>query len=377
VLKSVSVSGIALVGEALTASTTPAGAAVVYQWQKSDSENGTYTDIVGATGNTYELTSEDDDKWIRVMATGTGDYMGAAISNPKRIYDSGSGTINDPFPIATADELKKIGSSEKPSDKYYVQIADIDLSGEDNWVPLPAFSGTYDGNGYTISNLKIDRTGTDYVGLFSSLSSSGKLININLKDVDVKGKNYVGGLVGDVTGGIIEDSCVSGSVYGTNSFVGGLVGGINTTDIKNSYTSCTVSGSADYIGGLVGSSLYCIIIQSYATGNVSGNNYVGGLVGFNMGSSISYCYAVGEVSSNNPKIQYIGGSVGLNYSTIVYVYYNSETSGQNDTDKGTPRTTEQMKRGTANSVINGEPIYTGWDPAVWDFGDETDYPVLR
>lgn len=344
-VRSVSVSGIARVGETLTASATPLAATVDYQWQRSYSENGTYTDIGGAIGDAYILTGEDEGKWIRARATGTGNYMGTVVSEPIRIYGYGSGTTNDPFSIATADDLNEVRNSP---DKCYIQIADIDLSGYGNWDPFPAFSGIFDGNGYAISNLKIDLAGTDHVGLFSQLNG-GKLVNINLENVDVKGSVYVGGLVG-YNEGTIEDSCVSGSVSG-NSQVGGLVGFNNGT-----------------------------IIQAYTTGSVSANNgNAGGLVGRFQGGTISYCYAVGEVSPDGVlKIGGLCGDGSTNQIYFSYYYYDSSLPGHsNDNGRGEPRTSGQLKQGTADSEINGEMVYTGWDPSVWDFGDENDYPVLR
>jgi len=76
------VKGVAKVGETLTAEITPSGATVNYQWLRSDSEGGTYTNIIGATTKTYKLDPGDFGKWIKVKATGTGNYKGTVESKP-------------------------------------------------------------------------------------------------------------------------------------------------------------------------------------------------------------------------------------------------------------------------------------------------------
>jgi hypothetical protein len=78
-VSAVSVGGMAVAGETLTANTTPSGASLIYQWQISDSADGTYTDISGATSKTYVLAVEDAGNWIRVRTTGTGNYIGTVI----------------------------------------------------------------------------------------------------------------------------------------------------------------------------------------------------------------------------------------------------------------------------------------------------------
>ena len=76
--------GVAKVGETLTATITPSGATASYQWMRSDSEDkdGTYTNISGATEKTYKLVAADVGKYIKVKATGTGNYKGTVESEP-------------------------------------------------------------------------------------------------------------------------------------------------------------------------------------------------------------------------------------------------------------------------------------------------------
>ena len=257
-----------------------------------------------------------------------------------------------------------------PGIQYFKQTADIDLSGHD-WTPFP-FGGRFDGNGNTISNLTIDMPTSVYVGFFSELLPDGELTGIRLDKVDVKGKARVGGLVGEAQGKIFN-SYASGSVIGSDYSIGGLVGKV-TGEISNSYASVSVNvskGFGSHVGGLVGFSVG-EISNSYASGSViaSGDN-IGGLVGMAQ-RKIFNSYASGSVIGFGDTV---GGLVGdVNYSNLVFSsYYDRETTNQSDDKgKGSPRTTDEMKKGTPS-----ESIYTGWDLAIWDFGDTTDYPTLR
>ena len=68
-------------GETQTANVTPSAATVSYQLQKADSADGSYSNIEGATGKTYQLTEAENTKYIKVVVTGTGNYTGTATSD--------------------------------------------------------------------------------------------------------------------------------------------------------------------------------------------------------------------------------------------------------------------------------------------------------
>jgi hypothetical protein len=214
---------------------------------------------------------------------------------------TGGGTLTDPFVVMTAEDLDHV--REYPA-AYYIQGADIDLSGYragSDWVPIGTdsekFTGTFNGNAFTISGLVI-HSSSDHVGLFG-FAQGAKLDNIRLVDVDVTGRDFVGGLVGSARSTAITGSSVVsvlGKVNGVSS-VGGLVGQLEDTGavIRDSYAAVDVSGSMR-IAGLVGIDVNNTdgIERSYASGNVSGYSYVGGLVGTSYGS-IQNSYVTGSV----------------------------------------------------------------------------------
>ena len=190
------------------------------------------------------------------------------------------------------------------------------------WEPF-GYGGTFDGNGYTVGNLYIDRPRVDNVGLFRGRY---RIRNMVLYGVDVTGNANVGGLAGHNSGDI-SDSTVSGTVTG-NANVGGLAGN-NDGDISGSTANGDVTGN-DNVGGLVGNN-GGDISGSTASGDVSGNDNVGGLVGRNerdfanyRNGNISDSTASGTVSGND----YVGGLVGRNDSFIIGSEAEGDATGR-------------------------------------------------
>jgi hypothetical protein len=106
-------------------------------------------------------------------------------------FAGGTGTQHDPYQIATADQLNEVRNSTYYG-TYFILTDHIDLASYSNWTPIPYYYGNMDGDGYTISNLSIS-VDTDYAGLIGNVGYSVKLTNMNLVNIDVKGKVYVGG----------------------------------------------------------------------------------------------------------------------------------------------------------------------------------------
>ena len=217
--------------------------------------------------------------------------------------------------------------------------ADIDLTGKE-WTPIGtsgnSYTGTFDGNGKTITGLKI--TGSnDYAGLFGFIGSGGTVKNVVLEDVQITSDNS-SGLAGGVAGyswGNIENCSVSGSVS-SNSTAGGVVG----TQLGGSITGCSSSATVkgtQKAGGMAGATNGgASLTGCYATGEVtlessgSDNYFAGGVVGNNGGiSTLTACYATGSVSGSGSGTIYVGGVTGENLaSTLTACYHaNGTVSG--------------------------------------------------
>ena len=262
-------------------------------------------------------------------------------------YTGGTGDPNDPYQIATAEDLMELRSSVGDYDASFVLTEDIDLDPnlserylfKDAVVaPAPSertrfdayFEGTFDGQGHTIFNLTID--GGKSLALFGRVADGAVIKNLVLEAVDIQGSDHVGALVGRNLGGTISACSSSGRIEGKSS-VGGLVGTLegghvvscSTANIKvvgetveqNSSGRCIVSladtdevqGGSE-IGGLVGLSMGGHISSCSSSAWVEGDRNVGGLVGIQNGGEISNGSTVGCVSGDENT----GGLLGSNDS---------------------------------------------------------------
>ncbi|MFZ7132602.1 MAG: S-layer homology domain-containing protein [Eubacteriales bacterium] len=245
--------------------------------------------------------------------------------NHESDFNGGSGTQADPYQVANAEQLNNVRDY---LDAYFIQTADIDLNDYvteggifynegKGWAPIGSsysspFDGSYDGNGFTISNLYINRSPGTYIGLFGYTSSDSNLKNISLDSIDILGVTYTGGLIGYNNGSVSSCSAI-GIVEGTSSTTG-LLAGLNKGTVNNCSVSGEVYGIND-VGGFVGSNENNgVISSSYAEVIVDASGYRGGgFAGYNdSGSQINDCYSLGDVNGSTN----VGGFVGRNSGSI-------------------------------------------------------------
>ena len=174
--------------------------------------------------------------------------------------------------------------------------ADITLpavaDGESNWTPMGTdydpynpYTGTFDGDGHTITGLTINLPNQWCVGLIGCLG--GKVQNLTLAGAKINGSHYVGGVVG-VNFGSMIGCTVSGTVKGNSFNVGGVVG-FNSGTVTGCYATGDVSGYSD-VGGVAGRNYNGTVTGCYhAAGEVSGNMNVGGVTGYSS-VSMTGCY---------------------------------------------------------------------------------------
>jgi len=254
-------------------------------------------------------------------------------------YD-GDGITGNPFQVDDVDKLQcvgsehdDVGSQSEALSSNYTLVSDIDASGTSSWNggagfdPVGdssnEFTGTFDGNGYTIAGLVINRSSTTHVGMFGNTDDSATLERVELADATVDGNRSVGVLVGE-NNGTVRNSSASGTVNGPNGEVGGLVGN-NYGDVIESSASVRVNGSSA-LGGLVGNSrIGSTVTESYATGDIETPtaSSVGGLVGLSNSATVNRSYATGNVTADVS----VGGVVG-----------DSRTGGVGDPDSVITRT---------------------------------------
>ena len=249
------------------------------------------------------------------------------------------------YEVYNAEGLKnlaKLVNEEGKTDIDITLTGNITLTGE--WTPIGTesqpYTGTFDGGGkYTITGLKIDQSGTDYVGLIGRLGSGGTVQDVTLTEVNVTGGTFVGGIAGQ-NDGTVENCSVNGTVTGRGfTDTGGIVG-TNYGTISGCSAEGTVTGNTN-VGGIsglcvpnydtgTGSLIGSTIVGCGSTAAVSGSNYVGGVVG-NLGNncSLTACYSTGNVTVTSTT-SYAGGVVGVNaQGTVTGCYHATGTvSGQ-------------------------------------------------
>ncbi len=322
-------------------------------WYENDgSENFTaHTITTSADGarSVYAI-DVDGDGDVDVLSANSNDDKIAWYKSESHTFAGGAGTTSNPYHVSTPTDLHFVRAAI--SDKFIV-TANIDMNvapyntGE-GWDPIglnsreDEFQGVFDGNGFVIKNLYINRPTEDFVGLFGA-TFGGEIKNVALEDVDITGGSFTGALVG-----------------------------INYTDVQKSYAKGSVS-AANHSGGLVGTledylTSTAEVTDSYSLVNLtsSGGNF-GGLVGRLISGTISTSYAAGSVTGGTDAN---GGLVGLDEGgTVTNSYWDTQTTGQASSAGGTGYTTAQMRQSTN---------FTGFDFAnIWVIDEGTGYPGLN
>ncbi|WP_268236233.1 beta strand repeat-containing protein, partial [Halopseudomonas oceani] len=328
---------------------SPSGVTGLTTAQMFDAANFTGFDFADTWANADDQTTP----YLRALA-------GNRVFNKNDLPTGTLDATNRPALYTVIQNVEQLQAMRNNLSANYLLGNNIDATATASWnggagfVPVGnatyAYTGVFDGLGYSINGLTINRPNTNNVGLFGSVVN-GQISNVGLTNAVIIGRYYVGGLVGHFVSGYIRESYVTGRVSGI-MFVGGLAGELSNVSIKQSYSAADVTGSDSYIGGLVGLiDEHSRIEDSYATGQVSGTtSSIGGLIGYNTGS-------------------------------ITNSYWNTDTSGQTNavgigsSAGATGLTTAQMLQADS---------FTGWDidaqggtGTVWRIYEGYTAPLLR
>ena len=363
-------------------------------------------------------------------ATLAGDYVwgnDSALSTP-----TGSGTENDPYQLDSLDDLQWLSETPSQWGMHYLQTANINASATQAWndegtdentlegfSPIgngsTAFKGSFNGQNYTIDGLTINRPGQEYVGLFG-YAYTATVSDVHLSNANVKGKKYVGTLIGATYKANLSNLHATGASAGDIA-TGGLIGLLYYYSIlENASFRGEVKGntgdSTNYLatGGLLGKIEYASTVsKAWSQGNVTGNNMVGGFVGQNSYSNLANNYARANATAaynvvgsfigwnqtgsnvNGPVNNFSTGKVVLNNSTSGeggFAGHWTSSSSQGDNNYWDTATTNQESDKAPSSISKGytsvdmkeESSYENWDfDTVWMIsGNINDgYPFLR
>lgn len=301
--------------------------------------------VPGYTITKLQANGTEERNLSAAITPEAGKFYNITLNKDKEYTDDGQGN----YTVTSTEGLKNIAKLVNEEWKLGINItltADIDLKGID-WTPIgkddnKAYTGTFDGNGKTITGLTV--TGSDqYAGLFGYIGSGGTVKNVVLEGVQIESDNssgYAGGVAGD-SWGTIENCSVSGSVSGT-TFAGGVVGSQRGGSITGCNSSATVKGVI-FAGGIAGeTNSGASLTGCYATRDVTvendgtNNSHAGGVVGYNGGGTLTACYATGSVTGSGSGTIYVGGVTGSNNFGILTACYHAkeDVSGPTGTTGG-------------------------------------------
>ncbi len=308
---------------------------------------------------------------------------------------SGSGTPESPYQINNLANLLWLINDSSVWSADFLLTSDIDagsLTAKTGGATsigsnTNRFTGTFDGDGHTISGYYNNHAATDYTGFFG-YAYTAQIGNLILEDVDVRGATFVGGLVGTLSHASVFGCSVSGDVDGTTNVsgligqlwgnstitecvstvdvdgetrVGGIVGYQQGGSVKRCFSSGDVEGS-NSVGGLIGSSspsspYTCTIQNCYSNCYIDGGGSLyGGFAGYLGSATLTHCYSKGRVDGSGTS----GGFAAVASGTSATgCFWDVNTSNKSNSAAGTGLTTEQMK--TLSIYLD----------AGWDFVGET------
>lgn len=325
-----------------------------------------------------------------ILSTGFSPVRAATVA------PAGSGTSASPFLISNLQDLQWLqeylanAANDGGYDKHFRQTADIDLGTIADWTPLgqsaSGFRGSYDGQGYAISHLKIVISAESNSGLFAV--NNGTIVGLGVVDVAITGGLTTDQQVGALTGsnkGTIQRCWATGSIATAALATGGLVGqmttGIATVPItltdsfsRVDITNPTVSVNS-HVGGLVGDVAAGFVRNSYATGIVDTNatrndwDFSGGLAGEIKSSATAVnCFSTSLVDGgldtkyHSGLAGQLGGSLTYAQTTAAKAVYNALSVS----------TFSDIRTGRALNTFKTSSYFTdtgsGWSSAYpWDF----------
>lgn len=289
----------------------------------------------------------------------------------------GDGSEGNPYQIKSASGLNKM--HEFP-DKHFVLAQDIDGKGmffEAIGVNGTPFTGTFDGQGHTITGVIVSSGGA---GLFAINEGTIRNVGIINADIDVRRSNI--GILVDQNDGIVEYAYSTGSIRG-NSTVGGLVGYSNGI-VRNSYSTARVHARGKQAGGLIGiTNRGSTTEQVYATGAViAEESNAGGISGYGYNNTV-----IRNSMALNPSIvtgtasnRIVGRVLAGETATLVnnYADENMFVSSENVTANDP---NNEKGQGVGAETFSKPSFFIetlGWDfDTIWIWNEDAKRPLLQ
>lgn len=387
--------------EALTA---PQTVKVNTPFIQVDLGGGTYyfrpqSDVVLEAGCRYTYTVSVTAKGLELAGCTIGGWTDGG-SESGNATDPGDGyTVSEDgntYTVYTDDGLMAWAEAAQGNPSLNCTLThDIDLSGTE-WEPVGdrnnVYTGTFDGNGHTISNLTITKENLSFgddCGMFGRVGTNATIKDLTLESVrlNVGADGIPIGALAGSNQGTISNCKVSGNISVTNNemqYVGGIVGWMESGVIQYCHSSASIQGgNSEYVGGVLGGEyITATVIKGCSfSGSVTGNRFVGGIVGYCRSfDKKTACYSTGSLSSTGG---FAGGIVGaLQFTSeanacywsnfdgegVGYGYNSSEGTGLYKVD-GTTHTWQTATE-VMNAALGADSEY------IWETTDADTPPTL-
>lgn len=310
-------------------------------------------------GQTYSAECKDNTWTVRTDPMKSGESITAWVEADDKLPSysvmtsvgyPGSGTQEDPYQIYTANDLQNINGHS-----WYKLMNDIDLNGV-KWQPIGRNGATManlDGGGFTIKNLNVKDSASDFCGLFSTLQDA-TITNLTLEGCTVDGGSKTAVLAGDMTSCTISNVTIIKANVKGDANVGALAGNAYYCTLQNVQVLESTIGGSSLVGGIVGTADRLDITLSSFNGDVTGSGNVGGICAkANSATKISRSCTSGTVTGTGTDTKaagivaesrayvtdcfttanisapgYVGGIVGLNYASVSNCYASGTLSSE-------------------------------------------------
>lgn len=333
-------------------------------------------------------------------------------------FTSGDGTLANPYLVCNPLQFATIGSNATLLNQNFTLGADLNFNGiafQMIGTQATPFQGKFNGNGYTLSSITLPADATtpaifphiknaainnlfingltstslqSPAGGLAALSEGSTLTNIRISNLNIKGSDYSGGLIGNAQSSIISRCSVQGIIHQTFGTDGGagFIGYAYQSQISSSVSHVnlvqadTSSFGVSDVGGLFGLVGESTVTDCYADGNIDYSSVTappsiiphrfGGLMGQGFNTTIRNAYYAGKMIALEPqKAENVGGAAGLfDGGSSTGVFWDILVSGKTESSLGIGETTCLMKQ-------KSFWLAQGYDPTVWILADGV-YPKL-
>lgn len=294
---------------------------------------------------------------VMVLGMLPGFALTASAATITPVQPAGAGTENDPYKIGTAAELywyaNSVNSNATVRKSYAILTANIIVNTNvlktdgtlseneysfETWPAIgnafgTAYTGHFDGKGYTISGLYLvrDPKSACYVGLIGHAGDGAVIKNVTVEDSYFSGMSGIGGIIGETESGstVTVENCHNGATVvshtiGNGGYAGGIIGHVSTANLKDCTSHGVICVNTDYAptqnetsraGGIVGSGSTVTFENCHNSNSVTGVSYVGGVVGYVGKVTMTKCSNTGNITGNALEGmantgKYIGGIIG-------------------------------------------------------------------